>query len=60
MTGLAMLKSSVRRLENTRSADGQVRFLVYTLELASGLADREGAHDRRSTHSFCSSLLEPC
>jgi hypothetical protein len=55
-----MLKSSVRRLENTRSADGQVRFLVYTLELASGLADREGAHDRRSTHSFCSSLLEPC
>ena len=44
-------KPGARRLENTRSADGQVRFLVYTLELASGLADREGAHGSRSAQS---------
>ena len=36
---------SVHRNENSRSSDGQLRFLVYTLELASRLADEQGMHN---------------
>lgn len=36
---------SVHRNENSRSSDGQLRFLVYTLELASRLADEHGMHN---------------
>ena len=36
---------SVHRNENSRSNDGQLRFLVYTLELASRLADEHGVHN---------------
>ena len=31
------------RLENSRSDEGQLRFLVYTLEMGSRLADLKGA-----------------
>ena len=33
---------SVRRNENSRSSEGQLKFLVYTLELASCLAEEHG------------------
>ena len=46
---------STCRCENTRGAERQIRFLVYSLELASRRADESGELARR-LHLPCSHL----
>ena len=51
-----------RRLENSRSDEGQLRFLVYTLEMGSRLADLKGAQPALAVlpghaQTFCRSSI---
>ncbi len=41
----------VRRLENTKTHDRQIRFLIYLLEQASRIADQRGAQHTH-THTY--------
>lgn len=45
------------RLENSRSDEGQLRFLVYTLEMGSRLADLKGAQLALACTAVAGSIL---
>ena len=45
------------RLENSRSDEGQLRFLAYTLEMGSRLADLKGAQLALACTAVAGSIL---